>query len=61
MAAVDINVATLAMMFPHAAQKTRRLIASGISMRIARDGRGLTLAKELEGEKGADDEERTQD
>jgi hypothetical protein len=50
------------MMFPHAAQKTRRLMASAISMRNGRYGGGeRTLAEELEGQEGADDEEGAQD
>jgi hypothetical protein len=62
MADVAIRVATLAMMFPHAAQKTKRLMASAISMRNVRDGGGgRTLAEELEGQEGTDDEEGAQD
>jgi hypothetical protein len=61
MADVAMSVATLAIMFPHAAQKTRRLIASAISMRNGQDRGGRTLAEELEGQEGADDEEGAQD
>jgi hypothetical protein len=52
MADVAMSVATLAMMFPHAAQKTRRLMASAISMRNGRDGGGdARLRKNLKDRK----------